>query len=225
MRISTGKTAAVEEGLLLRRGAAAEHGVAVRKAAEAADDVGVQLGPFQAVGVAGSPCRARRSAPGRPGPRNARTAGRRSRASSVPTCASKPRTIARRRRSRAPVGSVAKMRAWPRNMLRGNWSSRISSASAPSALCSQALSLPAAAASRSRESARGFRRRRRRPSRTSASGPASRQNATTSAGATSRHRSCQSGVMDYSSRSARRRILPTLVFGSSARNSMCFGTL
>ena len=43
----TGEAAAVEEGLLLGRGGAAEHGVAVREAAEAADDVGVQLGPFQ----------------------------------------------------------------------------------------------------------------------------------------------------------------------------------
>ena len=49
---STRKAAAVEERLLLGRGGAAEHGVAVREAAEAADDVGVQLGPFEGVGVA-----------------------------------------------------------------------------------------------------------------------------------------------------------------------------
>ena len=47
------EAAAVEKGLLLGRGGAAEHGVAVREAAEPADDVGVQLRPFQQVGVAG----------------------------------------------------------------------------------------------------------------------------------------------------------------------------
>src|SRR5262249_17323280 len=44
-------------------------------------------------------------------------------------------------------GSVAKARASPRNMLRGNWSSRMSSASAPCALFSQSENFPAAAAS------------------------------------------------------------------------------
>ena len=47
------EAAAVEKRLFLGRGGAAEHGVAMRKAAEPADDVGVQLGPFHEVGVAG----------------------------------------------------------------------------------------------------------------------------------------------------------------------------
>src|SRR5450631_3385187 len=49
---SPGEPAAVEERLFLRRGDAAEYGVAVREAAEAADDVGVDFRPFQPVGVA-----------------------------------------------------------------------------------------------------------------------------------------------------------------------------
>src|SRR4029077_1642203 len=39
--------AAVEKGLFLGCGGAAQHGVAVGKAAEPANDVGVQLRPFQ----------------------------------------------------------------------------------------------------------------------------------------------------------------------------------
>src|SRR3974390_2367146 len=50
---SPGKSAGVEEGLLLRRGGAAERRVAMREAAEPADDVGMQLGPFDRVRVAG----------------------------------------------------------------------------------------------------------------------------------------------------------------------------
>jgi predicted O-linked N-acetylglucosamine transferase (SPINDLY family) len=52
---STGKSALVEEGLLLRRRRATERGVAVRKPAEAADDVGVVLGIAHALGVVGEP--------------------------------------------------------------------------------------------------------------------------------------------------------------------------
>src|SRR6478672_5149337 len=44
-------------------------------------------------------------------------------------------------------GSVAKASLSPRNMLRGNWSSRISSPSVPCALFSQSENFPAAAAS------------------------------------------------------------------------------
>src|SRR5712671_6084320 len=40
------KSAAVEEGLLLRRGGAAQYGVAMGKPPETADDVGVLLGVF-----------------------------------------------------------------------------------------------------------------------------------------------------------------------------------
>jgi hypothetical protein len=35
----------------------------------------------------------------------------------------------------------------------------------------------------------------------------------------------QAAAAFFSSRSSRRRILPTLVFGSSVLNSICFGTL
>src|SRR6185503_16033152 len=48
----TGEAAPVQEGLLFGRGSAPEHGVAVRKAAEATDDVGMNVRPFEAVGVA-----------------------------------------------------------------------------------------------------------------------------------------------------------------------------
>src|SRR6185503_14569057 len=79
-------------------------------------------------------------------------------------------------------GSVAKARLSPRNMLRGNWLSRISSASAPSALISHDANRPSAAASCSA-------RKRRRISSSSAGffsnqpfGPTLRQNDTTSAG-------------------------------------------
>src|SRR6201994_5022415 len=99
------------------------------------------------------------------------------------TCASKPRTRAPAAIARASR-SVANMRACARNILRGNWSSRSSSASAPSALVYQALSAPAAAAScNARKRARicssnavSFSNQR--------SGPASRQNAMTSEGLT-----------------------------------------
>src|ERR1700704_284200 len=48
-----GKAAIVQKSLLLRCGGAAEHGVAVREAAEPANDVGMQFGPFDRIGVAG----------------------------------------------------------------------------------------------------------------------------------------------------------------------------
>ena len=44
--------AVIEKRGFFRRGRAAEHGVAMREAAECADDVGVQLGPFQPICVA-----------------------------------------------------------------------------------------------------------------------------------------------------------------------------
>src|SRR3954464_1522423 len=47
------ESAAVEKGLFLSCGVAAEQGVAVGEAAKPADDVGVQLRPFQKVSVAG----------------------------------------------------------------------------------------------------------------------------------------------------------------------------
>ena len=49
---SAGEAAGVEKGLLVRCRSAAEHRVAMRETAEAADDVGVELGPFQQFGVA-----------------------------------------------------------------------------------------------------------------------------------------------------------------------------
>ena len=51
--ISAGKSAVVEERLLLRRRHAPERGVAVGKPAEAADDAGVELGIPDALGVGG----------------------------------------------------------------------------------------------------------------------------------------------------------------------------
>src|SRR5687768_16207368 len=50
---SPGEPALIKVGLLLRRGGAPEHGVAVRKAAETGDDVVVEYGPLQGLGVAG----------------------------------------------------------------------------------------------------------------------------------------------------------------------------
>src|SRR5438445_4462323 len=49
---SAGEAAAIEERLFHARGRAAERRITVREAAEAADDVGVQLGPFQEIGIA-----------------------------------------------------------------------------------------------------------------------------------------------------------------------------
>src|SRR5262245_27331423 len=46
------ETAAVEEGLFLRRCGAAEHGIPMRKAAEATNDVCMQFRPFQIFNVA-----------------------------------------------------------------------------------------------------------------------------------------------------------------------------
>jgi hypothetical protein len=46
------ETAAVEEGLLLGRGLPSKHRIAMRKAAEPADDVGVDVRPFEIVFVA-----------------------------------------------------------------------------------------------------------------------------------------------------------------------------
>ena len=161
---------------------AAQDGVAVGKAPEAADDVGVQQGPFQAVGVAARRDRARRSAPGRRAPPNARTADRRT---CVPACvdlrASSPRATARSATARAS-GSAAKVRALPRNMLRGNWSSTMRSASAPSGVASQWSSGQRRRPRRSAGTA--SRSRRRTPSSllNQLSGPAARQNASTSAG-------------------------------------------
>src|SRR5262249_29385037 len=48
----TRESAAVEEGLLFRRRDAAEQLVAVREAAEPADNVRMQLGPFDRIGIA-----------------------------------------------------------------------------------------------------------------------------------------------------------------------------
>src|SRR3981081_2048079 len=48
-----GKAAIVQKSPLFRGGGAAEHGVAVREAAEPANDVGMQFGPFDRIGVAG----------------------------------------------------------------------------------------------------------------------------------------------------------------------------
>src|ERR1043165_3653309 len=48
----TGEAAVVEELLLRRRGHAAEDRVAMRETAEAANNIGVDLGPFQAIGIA-----------------------------------------------------------------------------------------------------------------------------------------------------------------------------
>src|SRR4029079_18175799 len=43
----------IKERLFLGRRGAAERSITVREAAEPADDVGVQLGPFQEIGIAG----------------------------------------------------------------------------------------------------------------------------------------------------------------------------
>src|SRR5215831_16624122 len=50
--LSAGETAAVQEGLFIRSGCTPEDGVAVREAAKTPNDIGVDLRPFQAVGVA-----------------------------------------------------------------------------------------------------------------------------------------------------------------------------
>ena len=181
---SAGKPAALEEGLLLGRRLAAQHGVAVGEAAEARDDLPVDLRP-----ASGSRRRrarpasrqARPRAPGRPGPRSARRAGRRTGAAPVRPAPSKPRSTAWRAIDRAR-GSVAKAWAEPRNMLRGNWSSSSSRASAPSALSTQPFSSAREAAKcRSRKcdlispSKAAFFENQ-------AFGPALRQKATTSVG-------------------------------------------
>ena len=93
----------------------------------------------------------------------------------------------RRIRERRAAASVAYMRGVPRNELRGNWSSKIMSASAPTGVALQPSSSPRAAASCS-----GRKRSRKRRSNPSSlanqrAGPAPSQNATTSrasAGAT-----------------------------------------
>ena len=123
------------------------------EAAEAADDVGVQLRPFQQVGIAG---RAKqREAALLIGERLGMLERQVEEAAARParSCWSKPRAIARSATARAS-GSAAKVRASPRNMLRGNWSSTISSASAPSAVASQSASLSGGGRLVGREEAR-----------------------------------------------------------------------
>ena len=142
---------------------AAEHGVAVREAAEAADDVGVQLRPFQQL-------RRRRW---RGTARAALLVGQRFRMlerqiEELPLAAAAPagrsRVRSRGRRPARASGSAAKARALPRNMLRGNWSSTIDERQRA---LRRSLPMRKLAARRrprrSAGSARGSRRRTRRP--------------------------------------------------------------
>src|ERR1700691_637149 len=91
--------------------------------------------------------------------------------------ASKPRAIAR---SAAPCasGSVAKECGLPRNMLRGNWSSKMTNPNAPSGVFSQAASSPRAAASCSGRNVNRTRRSNSSFFSHHRSAPASRQNDT-----------------------------------------------
>src|SRR5689334_7549532 len=107
----------------------------------------------------------------------------------------------------------------------------MTSASAPSSLVSHDDNSPA-------DAVRHRLKKRRRTSASKASsrryqrsGPASRQNARIAAGVTEASTIDESApyalyaAAFFSSRSSRRRILPTLVLGRSVLNSICLGTL
>jgi hypothetical protein len=129
--------AAIQKRLLVRRRDPAKHGVAVREAAEAADDIGVKLGVFDSAPVSDGPTQPARSW-------SASDACRGDRRTAAQPCwpaRQKPRSVARPAAARAS-GSAANAAAAPRNMLRGNWSSTMTSVSAPAASSSSGAIRP-----------------------------------------------------------------------------------
>ena len=185
----------------------------MRKPAEPTDDVAVPARHARGWAVRDG-VRAPPIAPGRPGPRNGRTADRRKTESCARPRGHAPRRLRDRATSRASA-SVAYIRGVPRKALRGNWSSSSTSANAPSAVASHSparrVQPPRARAGSARESGG----RTRHPWRTTAPGPASRQKSTTAPASATADRVC-----GWPQRDVQRSVSPTPTLGGTSRPTL-----
>ena len=175
---SARKPAAIEEGLLLRPGGAAQRRVAVREPPEATDDVGVSLGIFRELIVAVA-AREREAAFLIDEIFRVLEWQIEELALDMRDLSVEPASDGATGAPMRPTGLPARS---PRNMLRGNWSSTMTSASAPSGVFSQGASLPSRPVCQRQEKRAAISASKAASFSNHLSGPAARQNARTSMG-------------------------------------------